>query len=592
MGAGLRSSTIMGLTVTDNIFWGNWGSGQVEGAVSGTFTNNLIEGWSGPAGNFDGHPHFTSGPDGGFYLDAISDAIDAGSMLAEAMCFATGSGTLCMDFMTTNTALAPDTGTLDVGFHYGPLPRTINVPGDYATIQAALDAANDGDTVQLARQKFSGPGNRDLDFLGKAVTLRGDPTDPSGHVLDIDGSSGAVYRGIWFHSGEGSDTVVEGIRIDSGYSTDTGGGIKCEGSSPTLHRVEIKYCYAAVDGGGIACHDYSSPVVDGCEISSNESGDDGGGLYAHNFSSPDIDNTVFKNNDCSGRGGGALFVVNSFPTVDSCSFFGNTANEGGGIAFTYAYGPVTDCLIYDNAVSSAGGGVQCYGNAQCTFTRCTIVLNDAPVGSGAGVWCRNNSSPTFENSIIAFNIDGLAVARYADDCNPTFTCCDIFGNDGGDWVGFIADRYQVDGNFAGDPYFCNLNLFDFTLVNFSLCLAALNPGCGQIGAMGVGCAMSPVTENLPAETGARLVGCYPNPFNPSTKVRYEISAVGPVNLRMYDLAGRLVRVLKNGEVERPGLHEALWDGLDDSGRHVAAGVYVVRLEVGTQSDVRRVALVK
>ncbi len=384
--------------------------------------------------------------------------------------------------------------------------------------------------------------------------------------------------------------MVEGIMITHGYSADTGGGIKCEGSSPTLILVFVSHCESVGDGGGLACHDYSSPVLDECIFDNNQAGDDGGGLYAHNFSSPDLDNCLFRWNIAVDRGGGALFVVNSFPTVDGCTFYGNSAAQGGGAAFTYAYGPVTDCMFYDNEATGSGGGLHCYGNAQCTITGCTIVQNTAP--NGAGVWCRNNSSPSFNNTIIAFNITGQALGRHADDCNPTFVCCDIYGNDGGDWIGFMAGYYLVGGNFAGDPYFCDPLYNDFTLHTVSLCAAANNPGCGRIGALGVDCFAAPVGDELPALSTPRLIDCSPNPFNPTTKVRYELAGPGPVDLRVFDLAGRLVRVLKAGDLEQAGRRDAEWDGRDDEGRLVAAGVYICRLAVGEHRDVLRMALVK
>ncbi len=204
-GAGMRFDGMASVTVTDNIFWGNYWGGQVDGAISGTFDHNLIEGWVGSPSNFSGDPVLVTGPDGNRYLGPGSDALDAGGVLAADRCFTSGRGTLCMDNMTTNTSHNPDTSTLDVGFHYGPLPRTYHVPGDFDTIQAALDAANPGDTVQLQEMTYSGPGNRDLDFHGKAVTLRGWPAHPEDVVIECDGSSSSPHRGIWFRNGEGAE---------------------------------------------------------------------------------------------------------------------------------------------------------------------------------------------------------------------------------------------------------------------------------------------------------------------------------------------------------------------------------------------------
>jgi hypothetical protein len=89
-----------------------------------------------------------------------------------------------------------------------------------------------------------------------------------------------------------------------------------------------------------------------------------------------------------------------------------------------------------------------------------------------------------------------------------------------------------------------------------------------------------------------LLGNHPNPFNPSTTIRFELAENGPVRLTVYDLAGRLVRTLVNGRVLTIGSHQTVWNGLDNSGGQAAAGVYLYRLEAGDRSETRRMALIK
>jgi hypothetical protein len=64
----------------------------------------------------------------------------------------------------------------------------------------------------------------------------------------------------------------------------------------------------------------------------------------------------------------------------------------------------------------------------------------------------------------------------------------------------------------------------------------------------------------------------PNPFHPRTTLRFSLAKVGPVSLEIFDAGGRKVRTLRNGE-HGAGLHEATWDGTDDQGRILPAGVY-------------------
>ena len=91
--------------------------------------------------------------------------------------------------------------------------------------------------------------------------------------------------------------------------------------------------------------------------------------------------------------------------------------------------------------------------------------------------------------------------------------------------------------------------------------------------------------------GGALAEAVPNPFNPSTLLEFEIDRRGPVTLRIYDAAGRLVTTLVD-EALPAGLHQATWDGRDATGRAMAAGVYLYRLETAGFSTTRRMTLVK
>ncbi len=77
----------------------------------------------------------------------------------------------------------------------------------------------------------------------------------------------------------------------------------------------------------------------------------------------------------------------------------------------------------------------------------------------------------------------------------------------------------------------------------------------------------------------RLVGSFPNPFNPATTIRFDLAQRSDVGLRIYDVHGRLVRTLVEGALE-PGAHRTLWDGRSDGGRPAASGVYLVELRAG------------
>jgi len=86
--------------------------------------------------------------------------------------------------------------------------------------------------------------------------------------------------------------------------------------------------------------------------------------------------------------------------------------------------------------------------------------------------------------------------------------------------------------------------------------------------------------------------CAPNPFNPRTRIRFDLPTAAEATLEIYDLAGRVVRTLLAGERLPAGGHERAWSGRDQAGRRVAAGVYFYRLNAGAFSETRRMTLVK
>jgi hypothetical protein len=84
----------------------------------------------------------------------------------------------------------------------------------------------------------------------------------------------------------------------------------------------------------------------------------------------------------------------------------------------------------------------------------------------------------------------------------------------------------------------------------------------------------------------------PNPFNPRTVIRYELAEASPVRLRVYDVAGRLLRVLVDRRLAAPGAHAVTWDGRDDTGRHAPSGTYLCRLIAGDRAATIRMTLVR
>jgi len=94
---------------------------------------------------------------------------------------------------------------------------------------------------------------------------------------------------------------------------------------------------------------------------------------------------------------------------------------------------------------------------------------------------------------------------------------------------------------------------------------------------------------LPSATA--LLGNYPNPFNPNTTIKFNLGESGDVTLAIYDLSGRRVAVLHDGQLPA-GPHERVWSGMDDRGRPMPSGTYHYRLQANGQAWIEKMTLVK
>jgi len=133
------------------------------------------------------------------------------------------------------------------------------------------------------------------------------------------------------------------------------------------------------------------------------------------------------------------------------------------------------------------------------------------------------------------------------------------------------------------------------------CAYVTSGQCGQQGGvfMGAGttctpnpCGVSGFPDGDIQIVLSRLHPNYPNPFNPMTTIRYELAEDSPVQLGIYDLAGKKVRALASHFRQRAGLHEIQWDGLNDQGQSVATGVYICHLQAGKEVSNCRMALIR
>jgi parallel beta-helix repeat protein len=333
------------------------------------------------------------------------------------------------------------------------------VPDDYETIQEAIDASINGDVIILAEGIYTGTGNRDIDFLGKVITVRSiDPNDPNivaATVIDCNATADDRHRGFKFHYGEDADSILKGLTIMNGYALDgggiycnnssgptianctitgntagEGGGIYCDSSSPTITNCTITGNSAYGGGSGIYCW-YSSPTIISCTISGNM----GGGIGCRGASSPSITSCVVSDNagvgigcsykgtanitDCVISGNKGSGISDCRGAITNCIITGNRAEYGAGLCFCYC--PITNCIITDNIAEHDGGGIY---ESPGPIVNCVISNNTARSWCGGGVYlCWG----PITNCLISGNRAGHSGGGLFE-CNGPITNCTIAGN--------------------------------------------------------------------------------------------------------------------------------------------------------------------
>jgi len=99
------------------------------------------------------------------------------------------------------------------------------------------------------------------------------------------------------------------------------------------------------------------------------------------------------------------------------------------------------------------------------------------------------------------------------------------------------------------------------------------------------------TSPVDLPQGFRLFVNYPNPFNATTTIRFELPLADIAKLEVYSLLGQRLRTLVSGR-RSPGQHQVLWDGRDDAGNNLPSGVYLYRLSAGEFVATKRMVLLR
>ncbi|MCB9472391.1 MAG: right-handed parallel beta-helix repeat-containing protein [Candidatus Delongbacteria bacterium] len=411
----------------------------------------------------------------------------------------------------------------------------LTVPGDHSTIQQALNAANDLDTVRVS----AGIWPENLVLANKNLVLES-VSGPeltivdgmaAGSVLRIHGSlitEACVIQGFTFTGGTGTALSVSGIPR---------GGV----------------------GGGIFCHDGADPVIRG--------------------------NVLVENVASAPQGlGGGIFVWSCAPRIQDNRIQANSSHYGGGLFLMNSTSDVVGNLITGNTTqpSGKGGGIRILYGAPLIQNN-TLVGNFAHWIGSAIAASEPGCHPTLNANLIVGNLNSNPL-DFAYSAWVETSCNEMWNNQTGDIWPSSQYMHDLGGNIIADPRFCP---DAYTLYSTSPALPGQHPtgaDCGLIGAFGPGCGAVADVADLPGNFD--LLAPAPNPFNPSTRCTIVMRQTAPARLELFDLQGRRVMTLLDGLLSR-GEHSVQLEG-----QTLASGVYLLVLSADQERRVQKVTLLK
>ncbi|MFH1863057.1 MAG: right-handed parallel beta-helix repeat-containing protein, partial [bacterium] len=313
-----------------------------------------------------------------------------------------------------------------------------NVPSEYSTIQAAITATVDSDTVLVARGIYM----ENIDFLGKDILVASqylydrDSNTVVTTVIDAD-SNGSVVKMI---SDESSAAILMGFTLKNGagslyqpgYGTFyVGGGVFLIGSSPT-----------------IVCN----------VITQNTAPDGGAGIFSDGGTPSICNNIIVENTTLTASGCGAGMLIKN---ADGGEIFRNFiqynhARHGGGIAVFQSSCEITRNVISNNTAIYYGGGIRIYSNAAPVIINNTISHNSGYPNMGGGVEVEGGSAPVFMNNIVSFTASGggfLTIGMHAVALSYNL----FWENTGGNYINIPPGA----GDITGDPAYVGGTPFDY-----------------------------------------------------------------------------------------------------------------------------------
>ena len=432
---------------------------------------------------------------------------------------------------------------------------TIHVPADYSTIQSAIDSANNGDIILVAEGTYY----ENINYLGKTITVAsyflidGDKTHIDSTIIDGN-QNGSVVSLI---SGEDTTSILCGFTITGGFATyNYGGGIRCE---------------------------YSGVKIRHNKVVGNEAfsrlGSNGGGIYS-------------------------VGTIQNYIVIECNEIVGNGVSywetNGGGIFISGMSGRICNNIISQNCSNKYGsGGGICISDAKLIIVNNTIVNNTAG-WRGGGLYLNDES--IIINNIIWGNTTVIIDSQL---CYETENSDIYFSDIQGGWNGI--------GNINAYPEFVDTANGDYHLANNSPCIGT-GIDSTEIGGVWYYCPLTDLDgnprpnppgtmpdmgayENGPAvgveeDNLATIPASYyisqnfPNPFNPSTKIKYSIPQSSNVVIKVFDILGSEIETLVNEE-KPSGTYVITWYA-----ENLPSGIYFYRLQAGSFIETKKMILIK
>jgi hypothetical protein len=279
---------------------------------------------------------------------------------------------------------------------------------------------------------------------------------------------------------------------------------------------------------------------------------------------------------------------------------------GAGLRIDHASPTVRNCVIIGNTtgyfLGTHGGGVDCRTGSPrmvgCTISG-NIAYDDIGELNGGGICAGTSSSVVLEHCLVYGNCNGEILADASS--TVTLSCCLIAPEDG-----LVGDGTFVDagGNIYGDPLFCVAGMcqeghisgdpLDYRVDEASPCLPQ-NNSCGQlIGALHVGCPTTGVAQSNQSAGKTkplRLAGPAPNPTFDRLSFSLILDRPRPVDIRVVNVAGQVVRVLSNGSLGA-GEHSLMFNLTSSGEPPLAGGMYNLVVSAGRQRDIRRFVVLR